>query len=102
MIKKYKSPVTGKEYIASQEPRYSGIPTFMRTPLADSLEGLDIALAGVPYDGGVTNRAGARHGPREIRNQSTMMRNIHHVTRINPYEIANIADVGRCFFCKAI
>ena len=36
--KKYKSPVTGKEYIASQEPRYSGIPTFMRTPLADSLE----------------------------------------------------------------
>jgi guanidinopropionase len=98
--KKYKSPVTGKEYFANQEPRYAGLPTFMRTPIADSLEGLDIALAGVPYDGGVTNRAGARHGPREIRNQSTLMRNIHHVTRINPYEIANIADVGDVYFEK--
>ncbi|GIT34724.1 MAG: hypothetical protein Ct9H300mP4_10430 [Gammaproteobacteria bacterium] len=36
------------------EPRYGGMPTFMRTPLAETLENLDIALAGVPYDGGET------------------------------------------------
>tara|TARA_Y100000590_G_scaffold434068_1_gene551855 strand:- start:3425 stop:4405 length:981 start_codon:yes stop_codon:yes gene_type:complete len=96
--KKYRSPVTGKEYSPNEEPRYSGMSTFMRTPFATTLNDLDIALAGVPYDGGVTNRSGARHGPREIRNQSTLMRNIHHVSRINPYEIANIADVGDVVF----
>ena len=66
----------------------------MRAPLAESLDGLDIGLVGVPFDLGVTHRAGARHGPREIRNQSTMMRNIHHVTRVNPYERCRIADLG--------
>lgn len=75
-------------------PRYTGICTFMRTPLVDDLDGLDIALVGVPYDGGVENRGGQRHGPREIRNASTMLRTIHHVTRFNPYESCRIADVG--------
>ena len=47
-----------------KDPRYMGIPTFLRTPYQKDPRGLDIALIGVPYDGGVTNRAGARHGPR--------------------------------------
>ena len=51
-------------------PRYSQIATFMRTPLAQSLTGVDIGLVGIPYDGALTNRPGARHGPREVRNQS--------------------------------
>ncbi len=75
-------------------PRYSQIPTFMRTPIATDLAKLDIGLVGVPYDGGTTNRPGARHGPREIRNQSSLTRSIHHVTRVNPYELCNVADVG--------
>ena len=96
MTKKFtkKNPVTDEEYIPGKEPRYTEIATFMRTPLADSLDDLDIALVGVPYDGGVTNRAGARHGPQEIRAQSMMMRTIHHVSKINPYEHCSIADVG--------
>ena len=81
-----KSPVTGEEHRTMLEPRYGGMPTFMRTPLADTLENLDIALAGVPYDGGVTNRPGARHGPREMRSQSSFIREFHHVTRITPFE----------------
>ena len=48
----FKSPVTGKEYVGNLEPRYSGIPTFMRTPHAKSLKDIDIGLIGVPYDGG--------------------------------------------------
>ena len=54
------------------QPRYSEIATFMRAPLAETLDDLDIALVGVPTDLGVTNRAGARHGPREIRNASSL------------------------------
>lgn len=75
-------------------PRYTGIPTFMRTPYVPSFEGVDIALVGIPFDGGTTNRPGARHGPREIRNSSSLMRSIHHVTRVNPYELCRVADVG--------
>jgi guanidinopropionase len=72
----------------------------MRSPIATSLDALNIALVGVPYDGGVTNRAGARHGPREMRNQSSFMRGYHHVTRVNPFEQASIADVGDVIFSE--
>ncbi|MEX0807698.1 MAG: agmatinase [Dongiaceae bacterium] len=75
-------------------PRYADIATFMRTPLQRDPTGLDIALCGVPFDLGVTNRPGARHGPREIRNMSTLCRSIHHVTKVNPYKLCKIADVG--------
>lgn len=84
---------------AMKQPRYTGIPTFMRVPLAPAdWSGIDIGLIGVPYDGGVTNRAGARHGPREIRNQSSLMRTIHHVTKVNPYDLASVADLGDVLF----
>ncbi len=75
-------------------PRFTEIATFMRAPLAETLEGLDIAMIGVPCDLGVTNRAGARHGPREIRNQSSLMRAFNMSTKVEPYELAKIADVG--------
>ena len=75
-------------------PRYSGIPTFMRVPLASEPGEVDIALLGVPFDGGVSARPGARHGPREMRNQSSMMRGIHPVLGINPFEVCRVADVG--------
>ena len=78
----------------SHEPRYQEIATFMRAPYRPDLDGVDIALYGVAYDGGVSNRPGARHGPREIRSQSSMMRAINHVTHINPFELKRVADVG--------
>ena len=96
----FKSPVTKKDYVGNLEPRYAGIPTFMRTPLVETLEDVDIGLIGVPYDGGVTNRAGARHGPREVRNQSSLMRTIHHINRESPFDIANIADLGDVSFTE--
>ena len=82
------------EYESMSAPRYTGIATFMRTPLARDPSKLDIALIGVPFDGGVENRPGQRHGPREIRNMSSMIRAVHHVTRVNPYQLCRIADVG--------
>ena len=59
---------------AAVVPRFAEPTTFMRLPFVSSAAGLDIALVGIPWDGGTTNRAGARHGPREIRSQSSLMR----------------------------
>lgn len=81
-------------------PRYMDIATFMRVPLQRDPAGLDIAMVGVPYDGGTTCRAGARHGPREIRNQSSLVRGIHHVHRFNPFDLCRIADAGDVVFEK--
>ena len=84
----------GFNYKAMSALRYAGIATFMRAPLVSDLSKLDIALIGVPFDGGVENRPGQRHGPREMRNMSSLVRTIHHVTRINPHEVCRVADVG--------
>jgi guanidinopropionase len=86
--------IRGAGFAPMMEPRYTGIATFMRTPLVDDPADVDIALIGVPFDGGVSNRAGARHGPREIRNASSLMRAIHHVTRTNPYDLCRVGDLG--------
>ena len=75
-------------------PRYLGIPTFMRCPHREDWKGVDIGLIGVPFDLGVTNRPGARHGPREVRNQSSLMRKINQATGIAPYELKSVADLG--------
>jgi guanidinopropionase len=79
---------------AADVPRFAGHSTFMRLPAVTSAAGLDIALVGIPWDGGTTNRAGARHGPREVRNQSSLMRRAHHVSGVAPFSVANVADVG--------
>jgi len=90
-----KPDVTGSHrYDPMKEPRYTDIATFMRAPLAGSLAGIDIGLIGVPTDLGVTNRPGARHGPREIRNASSLMRTYNLALGVNPYELCRIADLG--------
>ena len=83
-------------------PRYTGLPTFMRAPYREDLEGVDIGLIGVPFDGGVTNRPGTRHGPREIRNQSSLMRKINQASGIAPFELCRIARPGRCLGAAAV
>ena len=80
-----------------QRPRYLGMPTFMRAPAHDGPAGLDIAMIGVPYDGGVTNRPGARHGPREVRNQSSLMRLVNQATGVEPYSLVTVGDIGDVF-----
>lgn len=79
---------------AAEVPRFAGHATFMRLPAVETAKGLDIALVGIPWDGGTTNRAGTRHGPRELRSQSSLMRRVHHVSHVSPFDICNIADVG--------
>ncbi len=83
-------------------PRYTGLPTFLRAPYLEqfSSESLDIGLIGVPFDGGVTNRSGARHGPREVRNQSSLIRRMNQATGISPHDLCNVADIGDAWVQK--
>ena len=77
-------------------PRYADISTFFRLPIVKDLSKLDYCFCGVPWDGGTTNRPGARHGPREVRNASSLVRLYHPVSLKSPYDIYNVADVGDC------
>ncbi|MFT5260682.1 MAG: guanidinopropionase [Saprospiraceae bacterium] len=76
------------------KPRYTGIPTFFRAQHETDLSSVDIGLIGVPFDGGVTNRPGARHGPREIRNQSSLIRKMNQATGVSPHDRCRVADIG--------
>jgi guanidinopropionase len=78
-------------------PRYTGIPTFFRTPYTETLSEVDIGVIGVPYDGGVTNRTGARHGPRAVRDQSSLLRRINSATGVTPFAAARVRDLGDCW-----
>jgi guanidinopropionase len=87
--KSFPQPVSG-----TVTPRFGDIATFMRLPLFRDPADVEIGMVGVPWDGGTTNRPGARHGPRQMRDLSTMMRRIHHVTGVSPYELAKCGDLG--------
>lgn len=78
-------------------PRYAGIASFFRTPHTERLDEVDIGLIGVPYDGGVTNRSGARHGPRAVREQSALLRRINAATGVMPFATARVRDLGDCW-----
>ena len=72
----------------------------MRAPFTEDYGEVEIGLVGIPFDGGVTNRTGARHGPREIRNQSSLMRPMQQTTGIKPYELCRVADLGDAWVQK--
>lgn len=72
---------------------YAGVPTLLGLPHASSLEGLDIALVGVPMDLGVSNRAGARFGPRAVRTIERIGP-YHPTFRAVPKARTRAADVG--------
>lgn len=86
-------PVSGMEL-----PRFAGIPTFMRLPHLPRGDArwadVDVGIIGVPWDSGTTNRPGPRHGPRQLRDASTMIRAEHAVSGIRPFERLNCADLG--------
>src|SRR3954469_14969622 len=72
---------------------YSGVPTLLDFPFKESLADLDIALIGVPMDLGVTNRPGARFGPRALRTIERVGP-YHHALNVAPIVDHRIADFG--------
>ena len=65
--------------------------------MSSDLREVDIGLIGVPFDGGVTNRSGTRHGPRAVREQSALLRRINSATGTAPFQAARVRDLGDCW-----
>jgi guanidinopropionase len=78
-----------------QRPRYTGLPSFFRLPYREDFEAdpPEIGVIGVPYDMGVTNRPGPRHGPREVRNMSSFLRRMNQATGAAPFT-RKVHDIG--------
>jgi guanidinobutyrase len=66
----------------------------MRLPTQPTAEGLDVAFIGIPMDIGTSNRSGTRHGPRQIRDESRMLRPYNMATGAAPFEHLQVADIG--------
>ena len=75
-------------------PRFGGFASMMRLPTQADADGLDVAFVGVPLDIGASNRSGARLGPRQIRDESRMIRPYNVATRAAPFESLQVADIG--------
>lgn len=52
---------------------FAGELSFARRRYTRDLDGADVAVVGIPFDGGTVNRPGARFGPRAIREQSALV-----------------------------
>ncbi len=78
----------------SISPRYGDVATLLRAPRVPLEVGIDIALVGVPFDLGTNYRTGARHGPAAVREASRIIRLVHPTSRIAPFDLCEVADVG--------
>jgi agmatinase len=86
-------------YGTTAEPAYAGVTSFMRRKYTRELEGVDVAVMGVPFDTATTNRPGARLGPRAIRNASTVMAwEKPYGMSFDPFDKLAVADIGDCLF----
>jgi len=88
-MREFNQPLSGNEM-----PRFGGISSMFRLPVATSAQDLDVALVGVPLDIGTSNRTGARYGPRQIRAESVLVRPYGMATGAAPFDSFQVADVG--------
>lgn len=87
-------PETNQPLSGNAMPRFGGIATMMRLPIASVPDGLDAAFIGVPLDIGTSHRCGARFGPRQIRAESALIRPFNMATGSAPFETLQVADLG--------
>jgi len=78
----------------NQMPRFGGPATMMRLPAQDTAAGLDACFVGIPMDIGTSNRPGTRLGPRQIRDESRMLRPYNMATGAAPFDRLQVADIG--------
>jgi guanidinopropionase len=84
-------PLSGREF-----PRFSAIKTFFRLPHVEYSESFDVALFGIPFDGGVSYRPGARLAPTQVRESSSLGRGFHWQRGLNIFDKIKVADIGDC------
>lgn len=75
-------------------PRFGGLASMMRLPVASSAAGLDAAFIGIPLDIGTSHRPGTRFGPRQIRAESALIRPYNMATGAAPFDALQVADLG--------
>ncbi len=82
--------------LSTQVPRYAGPATFALLPRIDEIgaNDLDIAVLGVPFDGGVSYRPGARFGPTHVRESSRLLRPYNPALDLSPFGVQQVADAG--------
>jgi guanidinopropionase len=78
----------------SVSPRFGDVATLLRAPRVPPGPGIDIALVGVPFDLGTNYRTGACGGPAAVREASRTIRLVHPTSRIAPFDLCEVADVG--------
>jgi len=79
---------------ALESPRFSGIRTFSRLPHTQDLDGVDVAVFGIPFDTATTYRTGARFGPGAVREMSAMLRTYNPSLEVNIYDHLSVIDYG--------
>jgi len=83
----------------SQQLTSAGCPSFMRRPFSRDLDGIDLAITGIPFDCATTNRPGTRLGPRAIREQSSLQaHDAPYGWEVDPFESLRMIDYGDCQF----
>ena len=85
----FNQPLGGNEMV-----RFGGPATMMRLPTQTTAAGLDVAFIGIPMDIGTSNRSGTRLGPRQIRDESRMLRPYNMATGAAPFDHLQVADIG--------
>ena len=80
-------------YGAELQP-FAGITSFMRSPVTRDLSGVDVAVVGVPFDGGTSYRSGTRFGPRKIREASLMLWRYNNPLAVRPLAVLKVIDFG--------
>ncbi len=73
---------------------FHGITSFMRLPVSRDLDGIDVAIVGIPYDSGASYRSGARFGPRKIRESSLLLWGFNPALNVFPTQELKIVDYG--------
>jgi agmatinase len=79
---------------ATKAPRYGGVRTFARCPHVRELDGVDVAVVGIPFDTATSYRAGARFGPEGIRAGSTLLRPYHPPLEVDVFAGQSVVDWG--------
>ena len=77
-----------------ESPRFTGPSTFARLPHVRTLDGVDVAVVGVPFDTGVTYRVGGRFGPNAVRAASVMLRPYNANLDVKPFDLLSCLDYG--------
>ena len=79
------------------EMTYGGALSFLRRRYSRDLEGVDVVVSGVPYDGSVSYRSGCRLGPRAIREASVQLAELEAFPfGFDPFKTLSVVDWGDC------